>query len=315
MELPIFVEIVQLTDPLSQVLALLELRKVETVRFEAGGAWRLPVPPKSYLKLHAILRGSCWIRFADGEPLHLAQGDVFLLARSPALTLSREPTGDGPASPNAVEHRQPNVQHLGGDETTMLGASFVFEPQDEDLIADSLPPLIHVPAPSRGASVVRTVLEMLDRELTEEAIGATLVRSRLVDIVLVEALRAYATERPAAEVGWLAALGDRRIGAAIAAMHAGVDRRWTVAELASAVGMSRSSFAAAFRARLGVTPLAYLNRWRMHLARADLHRGDMSVARLAARYGYASESAFGNAFKRVNGVSPRHCKLERVAAP
>jgi AraC-like DNA-binding protein len=117
-------------------------------------------------------------------------------------------------------------------------------------------------------------------------------------------LRAHADQsgRPA---GWLGALNDDRIGAALRAMHADVARRWTLTELAGISHMSRSAFAAAFRSQVGTAPLDYLIQWRMSLARDALRRGTRSISELAAATGYESESAFSTAFRRVVGSSPK----------
>jgi AraC-like DNA-binding protein len=88
-------------------------------------------------------------------------------------------------------------------------------------------------------------------------------------------------------------------------MHRQPARRWTVAELAEEVGMSRSGFAARFGALVGDGPIEYLTRWRMLLAGRSLSRGE-SVGAIARSLGYESESAFRTAFKRVTGRTPRH---------
>ncbi len=126
----------------------------------------------------------------------------------------------------------------------------------------------------------------------------------LAQIMLVHMLRAYAEQvrRPA---GWLRALGDDGIGAALRAMHTDVAHRWTLNELAGISRMSRSAFAAAFKNQVGVAPLEYLIKWRMSLARDALRLGTRSISELASATGYESESAFSTAFRRVVGCSPR----------
>jgi transcriptional regulator GlxA family with amidase domain len=125
----------------------------------------------------------------------------------------------------------------------------------------------------------------------------------LAQILFVQALRSYSEGD--ASMGWLGALSDPRIGDALRLMHGAVDRAWTVAELAAAVGMSRSSFAERFKARVGIGAFEYLLRWRMQLATQALRSRETSISTLSASLGYASESAFSNAFKRTMGTSPR----------
>lgn len=135
--------------------------------------------------------------------------------------------------------------------------------------------------------------------------GSTLMTRRMGDILLVQALRAYVGRKGAAETGWIGALTNPQIGAAISLIHNSPGHRWTVEALATRIGMSRSAFAQRFKELVGVAPLDYVTRWRMHRAREALRREDVSVAGLAAVLGYSSESAFGNAFKRVFGRAPK----------
>jgi transcriptional regulator GlxA family with amidase domain len=134
--------------------------------------------------------------------------------------------------------------------------------------------------------------------------GASLVTRRLADVLLVQALRAYFAIHGDDSAGWIGALTDPRIGAALNLMHGDVAHPWTIEELARAVGMSRSGFALRFKNLVGIPPLDYLLRWRMQLAR-DCLRRKATVASIAARLGYTSESAFGNAFKRIYGRAPK----------
>jgi AraC-like DNA-binding protein len=128
---------------------------------------------------------------------------------------------------------------------------------------------------------------------------------RLDDIVLIRALRAYVAEHGASAAGWIGVLSDQRIGGALTLMHGDVGHRRIVGELAFGVAMSRSALALRFKATVGVPPSEYLRRWRMQPAERARRRKSSSVAGLAAALGYASESAFGNAYKRAFGRPPK----------
>lgn len=123
--------------------------------------------------------------------------------------------------------------------------------------------------------------------------------------MLVQALRAYVSEYGDGSAGWIGALSDPQIGKALTLMHGDVAHGWTVGELASAIATSRSAFALRFKAMVGAAPFEYLRRWRMQLAKDALRRKACSVAALAAKLGYSSESAFGNAYKHTFGRSPK----------
>jgi AraC-like DNA-binding protein len=134
--------------------------------------------------------------------------------------------------------------------------------------------------------------------------GGEAVITRLADVIVVQAIRAWIESDPAARTGWLGALRDRQIGRAIALIHRDPARAWTVGSLAAEVAMSRSALAARFTELVGEPVMHYLTRWRMNLALSALREQDVTVAELADRLGYRSEAAFSRAFKRTTGRSP-----------
>lgn len=162
-----------------------------------------------------------------------------------------------------------------------------------------------VPHASPASSAVATILGLISDEIEKDMIGSHIVSMRLADVLLVEAIRAYAEDVGGAKIGWLGALSDPRIGRALRAMHNDVVQPWTVAQLAWVAGMSRAAFSAEFTRRVGQPPLAYLRTWRLTLARAALARGGASVASVAASVGYTSQSAFSQAFRSAFGVPPK----------
>jgi AraC-like DNA-binding protein len=121
-------------------------------------------------------------------------------------------------------------------------------------------------------------------------------------MMLLQMLRQYLEAQASHPVGWLFALADPRLRAAIEAMHAQPAQRWTLPQLAAVAGQSRSAFALHFRNRVGVTPLDYLLRWRMRLATRRLKDSAATVTSIAQALGYDSDSAFSHAFKRGHGV-------------
>lgn len=290
-------------DPLSDTFALVGIRSARCTRLEAGGAWALHFPAKPALKFVAVLQGGCWIAMPDAAPRRLGAGDTFLLANAPAYTLATDldlPPEDGVAlfdGGRAVAGRH------GGDDTVLVGGAFVLAEGPAQRLLGDLPPFLLIPAEDEAAPVLRRTLLILDGEIGTDRMGASLMTQRLAEILLVQALRAFAAAH--GHAGWIGALADRQIGAALRLMHGDVARAWTVQALAQGVGMSRSSFAQRFKAVVGTSPLDYLLNWRMELALDALRRREVSVAGLATRLGYRSESAFGAAFKRRFGRAPK----------
>lgn len=292
-------------DPLSEVFALLDIRNAASSRLEAGGDWALRYQAQPYLKFSTVLRGGCWLLLDDGVPHRLDEGDTYLLANSPPYVLSSDFCRKAEDVAPLYAAATSNIVRHGGDETVLLGGGFIFEPGNAQLLINSLPVFIHIPAREPAAAILRGTLQVLDDELANGRMGTSVMTRSLADILLVQALRAYVTTHGMENAGWLGALADKRIGAALNLMHHDVARNWKVDELASSVAMSRSAFSLRFRSLVGLPPLDYLTRWRMYLARDALRKGDTSIATLAADLGYASESAFSNAFKRILGRSPK----------
>jgi AraC-like DNA-binding protein len=191
----------------------------------------------------------------------------------------------------------------GAPRTVGAGGRFTFDDEMSSLLLSLLPQLIHIRRSSPHARSLRAVLELIRFETDETRPGAAAITGSLANIVLVNILRAYlaSDSRP---VGWLGALADPKIGRALGLMHGAVARRWKIEDLASLVGMSRTTFAERFKALVGVPPLDYLIRWRMTIARSALKSDHPGLASIATNIGYESETAFSQAFKRMYGVSP-----------
>jgi AraC-like DNA-binding protein len=150
-------------------------------------------------------------------------------------------------------------------------------------------------------------------EIRGGAPGETVVVDRLADILLVQALRAHLAATGPQQASWLAGLADPRIGRALRSFHDDVAADWTVARLAAAAGMSRSSFAERFQARVGLAPLDYLTRWRLYRVRRALIDTDLAFATIAARNGYRSRTSCSQSFKRMFGYSPYDLRTARAA--
>jgi AraC-like DNA-binding protein len=311
-------------DPLSQVLELLDLHAASPSRLEAGGRWALSFPGHQHLKIGAVVAGQCWLIPDQAAPQHLTAGDCYLLVSShPYTAASDDPASSAvPLSPVLASTVLPSpwptpayYQATPDDpgRTILISGSLSFDDTAAALLLDRLPPVSRIAAGSPQASVVAPALQLLAAETAGTAgtagtaPGSDLMRKQLTCILFIQVLRALLetgeTSGPASP-GWLAALRDPQIGVALTLIHQDPARRWTVAELAAAVGLSRSSFALRFRTLVGLPPLDYLVRWRIQLAARALRSTDRTVAAIGASLGYSSESAFSNAFKRVRGQPP-----------
>lgn len=294
-------------DPLSDILSLMKPRNLLAAGFEAGGDWAVRFPESAgNIKSGAVVSGTCWLAVEGlDEPVRLQTGDCFLLPMGRSFRLA----SDLSVSPVEAQDifprvRQGGVAMLGGgSDFSIVSSRFALEGPQAELLQRMLPPLVHIRAGAETATL-RWATERMMQELRESRPGHFLIVRDLAHIMLVQALRLHLTEVQGHGVGWLFALADRQMNAALAALHAEPARDWTVEELAAVAGMSRSAFAVRFRDSVGTPPMAYLTRWRMLLAADRLAHSGEAVATVALALGYESESAFRIAFKRVMGVPP-----------
>lgn len=294
-------------DPLSDILSLLKPKSYLSAGFDAGRDWSLQFGLYEGIKLNAVMAGECWLS-VDGvaDPVRLQAGDCFLLAKGRPFRLASDlslPSVDArsifaAAGPGGV------AVCNGGGEFCLAGSRFILGGDHADILLSVLPPIVLIRKEADQA-VLRWSLDRMRQELREQQPGASLVVEHLAHIMLVQALRLHLTEAANDGGGWLLALADKQIGAAITAMHADPARPWTLPGLARHVGMSRTTFAVSFKRKVGLSPIDYLIRWRMLLAGDRLSNTQQSIAAIASSLGYETESAFGAAFKRTMGSSPR----------
>jgi transcriptional regulator GlxA family with amidase domain len=183
-----------------------------------------------------------------------------------------------------------------------------FGSPDAALLVSLLPRLVQV----RGEARLATLVQLVRDESRTQRPAREAILSRLLEVMLIEALRS--TAGTTASPGLLNGLADERLALALRAMHAQPTRAWTVAQLAGEAALSRSSFFARFRRALGIAPMEYLLAWRMALAKDLLHRQQGSVAEVAERVGYSSASTFSVAFARHVGQPPMRYARARLEA-
>lgn len=294
-------------DPLSDVLSLLKPHTYVAGGFDLGGEWSIQSDAHSGIKCYALVSGACWLGI-DGfpEPVRLTTGDCFLLPSGRPFRLAKDLDLE-PIAFNVLllgEWRGGVAMLNGGGDTMILGSHFVFTGAHAEILLGAMPPVVHLRKDADKAAL-RWALERMRRELMETQPGGALIAQHLAHMMLVQALRLYLAEGAGRSVGWLFALADPQMAAAMRAVHAEPGARWTLQALAERAGMSRSGFAQKFKAAVGSSPMDYLTRWRMLLVGDRLSNGTESVSVIALSLGYDSESAFSTAFKRVMGCSPR----------
>jgi AraC-like DNA-binding protein len=267
---------------------------------------------KEYAHFHFFERGQGWIELVEtGKKTAVATGDLVFL-------------------PHGVPHilrdnsraRAVNIEQLlacrdvltlrhggGGSEATTVCGAFTFGNQSGNPIFALLPDLIHVRREKLHSAVrLEPMLKLLAHEAQTPREGSGSIIGHLTAIIFVQAVRAWIEEQPQGQGGWLGALRDKQISLALTLMHQRPAEPWTIAKLATQVGMSRSPFATKFKSLVGDPPLSYLTKWRMNLAAGYLGDNQLSIREVAERVGYQSQASFTNAFKRSFGVSPTEYK-------
>jgi len=297
----------QRMDPLSDILALMKPQVYVSGGFAVLGDVAISFPKHRGIKCYAMLAGECWLVVEGApEPVLLQAGDCFILPRGLPFRLATdlllEPVlySDARARlgmTNEAPGVTPGARYMAGGHFALTGSH-------AEMLLQSLPPIIHIRRETDKAAM-RWSLERLREELRDPQPGSSLIAQQLAYTMLIQALRLHLADASSTSRGWLSALSDKHMSLAIASMHNDPGYPWTLQGLAERVGMSRSVFALRFRETVGATPMEYLVRWRMLLAADRLKNSSDGLSAIARSLGYTSESAFGKAFRRVMGRSPR----------
>lgn len=278
---------------IDRLSAVLDRFRVQAALFHTG---RLcgnrafeALPGRAFM--HVLRRGEMEVRHLPGETdvpnLHLA---------GPTLLLY----------PRALHHVFVNPPQDGMDFTC---ATLDFDGGERNPIVQSLPSVIHVPLDAVDG--LRPALDLLFAEADHVRCGSRLLANRLFEVVLIQLLR-WIVDHPA-EVGvasgLIMGLSDPRLAKSLVALHHAPHEDWPLERMAAIAGMSRSAFAAAFKAATGTTPASYLTDWRLTLATSMMRTG-RPVKLIAAELGFAGSASLSKAFRQRMGVSPREWLAE-----
>jgi hypothetical protein len=252
------------TDPLGSALHLLRMNGAFYCRTELSAPWGLGMPAMpGYLWFHVVLAGTLRLETPDAPSRTITAGELALVPRGEGHTLRSEAGVDAPdvlsLERDAVSDRY-EVLHHGGDgiaTSLVCGAVRLEHPAARNLIR-ALPPSILVGADAPGAEWIQSTLRLLAAEARHPRPGGEAVITRLADIIVIQAIRAWLETDPGARTGWLGAMRDPQIGRAIALVHDDPARDWTVAALAQELAMSRSAFAARFTELVGEPAMQYV---------------------------------------------------------
>jgi AraC-like DNA-binding protein len=296
-------------DILSDVVAALRTGAPVSTVTEARAPWSLRFPPVAGAGFHVLVHGRCLLVPPDGNTVPLRPGDLVFLRRGSQHTLC----SDQAVMPQVfTNERVDRSSYLGridvagsGERTVLVCGAYRLEASRPHPLLAELPEVLVLPVDATEHDSLRVAVGQLRAETDQPRPGSDSIIAALIDLLLLQILRAWFEARPEAQSrGWAAALTDPALAPALRAMHECPARPWTVDQLAEHAGMSRAAFARRFAAMVGEPPLSYLTDWRMTTAGRLLRETDATIAAVAARSGYVSEFAFARAFKREYGVAP-----------
>ncbi|MAT40542.1 MAG: AraC family transcriptional regulator [Ectothiorhodospiraceae bacterium] len=297
-------------DVLSDILSFLELEVQLYFRADLRSPWGLTVPAhRNVARFHIVTQGTAFVKVPGIEEMvTLKEGDIILILHGSSHDLLYHPDSDQRPLDEVLQDVdfQGGVLSYGGDgaETSMVCGHFGFDEEAVHPILEALPRYIKVSATKEyGFRWLDFAMGFIGAETRASMPGAEAISSRLAEIMLIQVLRIYLNiaDRPATV---LAGVFDPHIGKALEIMHKAPGGSWTLETLAEEIGMSRTSFATRFKRLMGVSPMKYLARWRVQLAKHQLVKSKKAVYQIAFDLGYQSEAAFTKVFKKYMKTTP-----------
>lgn len=288
-------------DPLAEIVTLLQPTVHLSKLVECSGPWKIHRGGTGDPFFCAVLDGQCRVTAQGQSPMLLQAGDFVLVpALSDIIHESLDPpereTTKEPVAMGDGCHRV--GEEDGPVDLRMRIGHCRFGSPDAELLVPLLPQVILV----RGEPRLAALIQIVDAETRGRRPARELVLERLLEVLLIEALRSAG--ETASAPGLARGLADERLNAALRAVHARPDHPWAIADLAAEASLSRSAFFVRFNRAVGLPPMEYVLSWRMALARRLLCGQELRIDQVAERVGYSSASTFSVAFARHAGVSP-----------
>jgi len=313
-------------DLLSDILLHLKLKGTLYFRTSFTGAWSVGVPAyEDVARFHLAHQGRCMLRIVDEpEPVTLEQGDLIIITRGAAHTIFSDPAHEHPVSSLDQVVEQSGFSGSGtlvfGEfgnhhETQLVCGHFAFDHQSKHPMVQALPNYIHIRNYGESSgNWLENTLRVIGAEAGRDQLGSDLIAQKMSEIVFTQVLRTY-VETDGKSNPALAGYSDARLTKALQAIHTTPSHGWTLDELASIAGMSRTSFSTTFTQLMSVSPLVYMTQWRMELARQQLLETADALVMIAENAGYQSEAAFSRVFKKHYSIAPATYRRQHREPP
>jgi AraC-like DNA-binding protein len=292
-------------DVLTDVLNTFELKGWLSSRRELVGPWRYDFAASKDSMFHVLSLGGAYLE-VDGKAIQIEDGDVVLFPTGHPHSMYDDPKSPLTRLVHLDYSPQRGIQVINGEgeepKPLLLCGAFHFEYPGNFPWLHRLPTLIHI----RGGRVEQgfaDLVRLIARESVSHQPGAEVMLNRLTELLFIQVIRLWIEQQAESTVGWVGALRDQPISAALGLIHQSPAHKWTVKELAESVALSRSAFSARFTELVGEPPMTYLTRWRM-LRATRLLKNEVKMETITELLGYESEAAFRKAFKREIGIPP-----------
>lgn len=311
-------------DSLTGVLSGPRAQGAFLLRSVLDPPWSLRIEDEAPLTIVAMLQGEAWVMLGDDPPTRLDGGDVAIIRR-PAGPYIVADTPETP--PQVVIHPDQRCTTIDGEDlyqamdlgvrtwgnspdgnTRILTGTYNLDSEVSQRLLRALPTLVHL----RGDQWDSPLISLLADEVGKDLPGQEVILDRLLDLLLMSAVRAWFARPESEAPGWYLAHSDPVIGSVLRMLHNNPAHPWTVTRLAAEAGMSRAALGRRFAAVVGEPPMTYLTNWRLALAADLLCQPGNNVGSVARQVGYASPYALSTAFKRVRGISPKEHRLARA---
>ncbi|MFT4135206.1 cupin domain-containing protein [Microbacterium sp.] len=313
-------------DVLSDVLLAVRLSGAVFFDIDAGSPFVTESPPpeaiagrvradsEHLIAFHVVLEGACWAFPAEeqGPTVRVSGGEIVIYPAGDANVLSSAPGMRARANPALYYHPPDRAlpfpvalnRESGAERCRLVCGFFGCDTRPFNPLLDSLPRIVHVPVSEQSWRWMSELLDTAVKARDTPNAGQEAMLTKLSELMFLEALRAHIASLPSDSRTWVSGLRDPQVGAALRLIHGRYGDPWTLERLAHETAMSRSSFAERFTEFVGMSPMAYLARWRIQVAARLLRTTSMSVAQVAEQIGYQSDSALSRAFKRSVGQTP-----------
>lgn len=308
-------------DILSELIRLLRPKTTLWARINAYGRWGISFQQRNDLLFCWIERGKCTLLRDGAKPVVLREHDFAFIWTSTPFTIASDPEVEPADSEEVARVAGLAHIHLGearsGEPNAILrGGRFIFDSANEALLMGMIPQVIALNANDPQASGhLKALLTMNEQESRTGRLGSWFFVGRLMELILLEALRRVAFDTDRQQTGLLAGLADPKIAPAVIAVHEMPSHSWSVGSLARKCGLSRSGFAHRFSTIMGIGAIEYLQQWRITLAKDALWSGTSTIGEIALQVGFQSSSAFSTAFSRIAGCSPKQFREDHTRRP